>query len=411
MLGMLLCALLAVPADVLTVNDDGGAQFLTIQAAIDAAAPGDVIEVQPGSYAAFTLAKSLTLLGPAADTPPVIVSGQSNVYGTGDTTLAGLTLHRLRLADVTGLVQVDDCTVGPAPGAGYFPAPAFDVVRCARVLATRCTITGPAGQPNLDGSPALLAEHSSVQVVDCVLNAGDGGHADEAFEYGGSGGDGISAVASQLGISASSVRGGDAGYGTYFGGSDGYAGDGLQASAGCTVVLRGEPGDVLKAGYADTSFGGTPGYAARLSNTVLVVSGVALPDAAIKLGVGCSVSKPVPAEPWLVVTGSDLPGQSRLVELHGVPGQVAVLFGGLRAGLVQLPGWDSPFWLVPTNALLILPLVLDAGGTANFPIALPVASGLDGAALLLQPAFPGVPSALVPGKALLGNPANLVLRF
>ena len=66
---------------------------------------------------------------------------------------------------------------------------------------------------------------------------------------------------------------------------------------------------------------------------------------------------------------------------------------------------------MPTNALLILPLVLDASGTATFPIALPVASGFDGVALLLQPAFPGVPSALAPGTKLLANPANVVLRF
>jgi len=35
---------------VITVDDDGGADFSTIQAAIDDADEGDVVEVQPGTY-------------------------------------------------------------------------------------------------------------------------------------------------------------------------------------------------------------------------------------------------------------------------------------------------------------------------------------------------------------------------
>jgi len=46
------CLLLAIPcqARVITVDDDGPADFNNIQAAIDDANDGDVIEVQPGTY-------------------------------------------------------------------------------------------------------------------------------------------------------------------------------------------------------------------------------------------------------------------------------------------------------------------------------------------------------------------------
>jgi regulator of RNase E activity RraA len=44
-----------------TVHLVGPGGFATIQAAISAAANGDVVVIQSGSYTAFTLAKDLTL--------------------------------------------------------------------------------------------------------------------------------------------------------------------------------------------------------------------------------------------------------------------------------------------------------------------------------------------------------------
>jgi len=51
----LLCVLVLVlsphsPAGIISVDEDGPADFITIQAAIDAAVDGDTVVVQPGTY-------------------------------------------------------------------------------------------------------------------------------------------------------------------------------------------------------------------------------------------------------------------------------------------------------------------------------------------------------------------------
>ncbi|MFC1987960.1 NosD domain-containing protein [Chloroflexota bacterium] len=92
----------AVMAATITVDDDGPADFTTIQAAIDAAASGDTIMVMPGTYNEWlTISKPLTLQGFDKNTTILQASSISSLNGidvnvTHDVNISGFTVKGYR---------------------------------------------------------------------------------------------------------------------------------------------------------------------------------------------------------------------------------------------------------------------------------------------------------------------------
>jgi hypothetical protein len=90
-------------AKTIVVDDNGNADYSSIQAAIDAGESGDTVVVRPGTYAEdVTVDESLTLRG----------RGNAVVQGTGGSTAAvsaatsGVTIERLRVENPGGLLGI-----------------------------------------------------------------------------------------------------------------------------------------------------------------------------------------------------------------------------------------------------------------------------------------------------------------
>ncbi len=78
--------------DVWNVDPGGGGDYTTIQAAVDAAGPGDTINVAAGTYAErLSISKSLTLLGPQTGVDPTPAGARLNSALEAVVTEAGLT--------------------------------------------------------------------------------------------------------------------------------------------------------------------------------------------------------------------------------------------------------------------------------------------------------------------------------
>jgi len=88
---VLTCLLLVIPcqASIITVDDDGPADFNSIQLAIDSANDGDIIIVQPGLYGAINLGgKNITLTSTSPSNPDIVsnttINGKVCFRGTED---------------------------------------------------------------------------------------------------------------------------------------------------------------------------------------------------------------------------------------------------------------------------------------------------------------------------------------
>ena len=208
LIGLLLLTAPATAQVTWTVGGPNG-QFATIQEALDVAGPEDLVDVQNGTYPAFTMSSPTRLMGRAG----VQVLGQSTLLGlpAGSTALvADLRIHpSLDVIDCEGSTLVEGLTTSHLEihGSGDVRLrglsaqqptslhPATVVIEASRVQFEGSTIEGWS-DPTIDGGRGRHAMQASagsfVHLMDSTLVGGDGAWTSSFFTWQApSGGDGL----------------------------------------------------------------------------------------------------------------------------------------------------------------------------------------------------------------------------
>jgi hypothetical protein len=395
----------ATPADVLVVDALGGTPYTNIQAAVDAAHPGDLVLVRQGLYPGFdVLGHDLAVAAfPGAQ---VQVQGTVSVAATpaGSTVrLSGLVIRgpahqpTLWIHDNPGLVRVTGCTVDGAD------------VWTSLVL---------------EGGPGVeLQSNSGVLLAGCEIKGGHGGGLDVGIAEGKKGGAGVRTRTTLLAIYDSKAIGGIGGAGdaTSTNCSGGSGGEGILVED-CGVFLS-----------KTSAHGGQGGYAWQggVGGTGLVVQS----NSQAQLLASSTVGGQGGPSDWWGQPGAGGPGTGGSGTIQYLPGPARLFEApalGLAGGLLQVSvqgavgdevwvraSWTpahvpalalSGLWFVGRpNKLPVTPMaVLGAFGTAKIWIPLPAIAPGEGARELYLQGWIRTPS----GESRLGSPMHVaVLDF
>lgn len=410
-LAALLVALATTPvarATTYVVDASGGGNFTTIQAAVLAAAAGDVLIVLPGAYGAFVLDRDLAIVGATGGQRPK-VNGKS-VVQTANARVAGLELLALAVTASSGTVVLDDLDVTGQQGGLAGCDAALVIDGCAQVHVARCEVRGKDGDVTCEGR-AVRVSNATATFTKCQLTGGKG-WGDSFTGY-----DGQAALAvtgpSEVLLAATSCTGGQGGTPQIlFGGTGGNGAEALQIGKSepaslARCVVRGSSADLIAGGLAGGGIGAQNAFAVALGNGTLVISGVAYSPPAF--GLGMPVSQPVPPEPYLALVGADEPHSTKRLSIAGPAGATELVFASLGIGTTAIGGLDGAFF-VSLGAPLVIAAVPTTGQefAVNVLFDLPPSlAGLEGTLFTFQGLAPGLGGG---GTALASNPAVLLLR-
>ncbi|MBK6941570.1 MAG: hypothetical protein IPH13_15440 [Planctomycetes bacterium] len=265
-LALLAPTLNVADAAVIVVDAAGGGDHTSINAAIVAAANGDIVHVKSGDYRLIDLfgvlvdGKSIVLVG--AQTPAPLITGiEVKNVPAGSTQIVRnfsmvpspfvATLGGLKCSQNSGAVLVENCSVvGPDGSVGFAgivvdASPAVLVSNSAFVAITRCSISAGKGvdavgginqHGSSGGGDGLFVSQSNLTAFDSVVNGGAGGDGPPASSASNRGGHGCLLVSGSARWHGVSVRGGMGGNALSSDlASCGAGGDGLVVPAGASA--------------------------------------------------------------------------------------------------------------------------------------------------------------------------------
>jgi hypothetical protein len=361
MLSLVFPLLLAplAPASTWIVDDNSGpgVDFTSIQAAVNASSPGDVLLVQPGAYGSFTVSIPLSILGQGA--PTIAFPGKitvSNLAAGGRVAVVGFIVQG---SSFSSFLFVQNCA-GKVIGDDLHASSSFvDVTGSADVRLRRVT------------ARQLRSTQSRVEVVESGFQGNSPPDCFCCSEGDDSGGTGFIVTGGELHLARSSSIGGNGADETCIdtglcnGGGPG--GHGVALQSGASALVTGGPAHVLSGGTGGiasgscASFGnGSPGESVWIGSGAgpLRISGVTAD------GTTPSVT---PADPTMRLLETPVPGTNLTFRVEAPPGADVDIVLGRQPILADVPGLEEDV-LTTTNRTFHLGTVPASGVVSlNFP--------------------------------------------
>jgi hypothetical protein len=380
---------------VVDANNGPGANFTSLQVAVNTVANGSVLLVLPGTYSAFSIInKGLTVLGG----PGVVVDGSLVVQSTLPSqavTVFGVGLSSqfqfgasVRVSGANGPVTLDGN--GAVATGGSPNGPLLSVTNSPQVHLRNWTLLGSTG-----GSAAVVGALSSVVFERCHL-VGSGLISLE-LSFGST--TGLEISASRVQLVDTTVTGGN-------GGTDVIFGNPIQVPGAPAIRIAG--GQLRALGLATHPItGGTnPPALGGQRQAAIAGTGTARIDPAIPLlsppGAGIQVTQI--AMPRLLADSAPLGGTITATR-SGPAGSLCVMALSLRGTVSFLPTIPDPVWIDAASLVGEASGIVPASGNFTVQKAVPNQTSLRGFGFVWQAA--DFNSA---GQLSFSNPSSSFVR-
>ena len=293
-----------------------GANFADLPEAVAAAAPGDILDVVPGSYTGFTATKGIHILGrPGGITIARTASAFEPSLGVVNVPRGeSFTLRNVTLVDngiFRNIVRLCEGNVVLDEVEGH-----WTIDRCANVQMTECTAFSISNAVEVVASNLTL-DRCNIQTNQILIPIA-----------------GIQASWSKITVSQCDVRGNT--------GMTGQPSSAIFCAQPCELILTGFPPEGLIAAGPGSVAGATP----AVNGTATVLLDPRLPVVGAHGGpaFGPQIQTTTTSIPTLRVEGG-APGGNAQVQLNGPAGETYLVALGLPAPPRQIPQFLGQFQL------------------------------------------------------------------